>query len=301
MQRDTPSIGSPPDPPGSRLPNFIVIGAMKSSTTAFYELLVRHPAVWFSADKEPHYFTSPSYGEAEAWRAYLRLFAEADESKTVLAEASTGYSKLPHLGPTPQRIKADLGDPKLLYLIRDPVARTISNYRHSYTIGAYQRGTRLRDAIEADPIIVQASRYAQQVHAYHEVFGEERLLVVTSDELQADPASVMRRVEAHLKIPPYDGWPSQLARTNSASDLSRSARLGKAGRSRLVGSIKALLPERVKREVKGMIPASQPPPEIEASEADLVFELVREDLQALVDILGDRIASWPSVARLKAR
>lgn len=42
------------------LPNFLVIGAAKSGTTAFYHLLRQHPDIYMSPQKEPNYFIQGS-------------------------------------------------------------------------------------------------------------------------------------------------------------------------------------------------------------------------------------------------
>ena len=39
-----------------RLPGFLCIGAQKSATKWFYEMLRQHPKVWMSPLKELHYF-----------------------------------------------------------------------------------------------------------------------------------------------------------------------------------------------------------------------------------------------------
>jgi hypothetical protein len=46
-------------------PNLLAIGAMKASTTLLYDMLRRHPEVWFSEEKEPHYFTDPNFAAAD--------------------------------------------------------------------------------------------------------------------------------------------------------------------------------------------------------------------------------------------
>src|SRR5688572_12731015 len=41
---------------GMRLPNFIIIGAAKSGTTALYHYLKQHPQVYMCPVKEPRFF-----------------------------------------------------------------------------------------------------------------------------------------------------------------------------------------------------------------------------------------------------
>jgi sulfotransferase family protein len=78
---------------GNRLPNFFIIGAPKSGTTALSEYLGSHPNIFFSKVKEPHFFdldTSKSLKLSLA--TYLSLFSDAQpELHNVVGEGSTGY------------------------------------------------------------------------------------------------------------------------------------------------------------------------------------------------------------------
>jgi hypothetical protein len=42
-----------------RLPNFLVIGAMKSGTSSLAAYLDAHPDVWMAPTKELHFFDDP--------------------------------------------------------------------------------------------------------------------------------------------------------------------------------------------------------------------------------------------------
>lgn len=73
-------------------PNFFIVGAPKSGTTAMSEYLRTHPNVFVSDPKEPNFFSqdvAPSH-----WHSieeYMELFTTASCDKTVIADASTSY------------------------------------------------------------------------------------------------------------------------------------------------------------------------------------------------------------------
>ncbi|TWT97601.1 Sulfotransferase domain protein [Botrimarina colliarenosi] len=286
-----------------RLPGMLVIGAMKASTTAFYELLTRHPGVWMPSVKEPHYFTAKDYGEDGALRRYAALFQDAPQG-VLLGEASTGYSKLPDLGPTPQRVRETLGAPRLIYLVRDPVDRIVSNFRHSHLAGHYQNGLSLTEAVQCDPILVTASLYARQIRAYHDEFGAEGLLVLTTDELHGDPRAAMSRVESFLGLPPLRSlqadWPEEMPRANSQRDLSQSVAAGRLAPEPLRRLTRRLLPSAAVRALKRLVPVSKSSHPIAPHEILLLQSLVQDDLADLRGLLGERIDRWPSVARMEA-
>lgn len=282
-------------------PNLVVIGAMKASTTTFYELITRHPDIWFASEKEPHYFTSPEYGSPAAWQRYLQLFEKAPTTAKYRGEASTGYSKLPHFGDTPARIAEALDHPRFIYLVRDPVERTISNYRHAYLAGHYEAGTTLTDALERDPILIDASCYTRQIEAYHNQFGSEQLLVVTTDELHASPKNVMQRVESFLELPAFDGWDKPLPQSNSQQALGGSLAAHAWLPKPMVTALRSLLPNGLRNMLKGAAASRVVVPTITDEERQRIFELVADDLTNLRPLLGDRIANWPSVQKLGRR
>ena len=282
----------------ARIPNLVVIGAMKASTTTFYELITRHPDIWFSTEKEPHYFTSPNYGNPDSWQRYLDLFKSAPVSAKFVGEASTGYSKQPHFGNTPQRLYDDLDNPKLIYLVRDPVERTVSNYQHAYLTSHYAPGTTLGKAIEQDPILIDASCYDRQIEAYLEVFTTEQLLIIPTHQLHADASATMRRVEEFLDLPAYDGWNTPLQQSNSKQSLKGSLTAQSILPRQIIYALRSIIPSGVRGKLKQMVSKPIEVPPITESDRQLAFDRIKDDLNCLRARLGATIDSWPSVQQL---
>ena len=283
----------------TRLPNLLIIGAMKASTTLLYELLQRHPQVWFPDEKEPAVFQDGRVNDPDRLRAYAQLYRAAPADARYLGDASTAYTKLPHLGPTPRYIHAALGQPRMVYILRDPVARTVSNFTHAWTRCSYPRDMSFRAALDRDPMIVDASRYHQQLSAYHEQFGPDSVLVLIAEQLHHDPVRVMRRVEAYLEIEPFDGWDQPLDAVNSAQRVRASASVQRwTGRSSIARRIGRAMPGSMRGIIKRMLPAPPPAPRVAAADRALVLERIADDLRALYELLGDEIDPWPSVRAL---
>ena len=90
--------------------------------------------------KELHYFTQPNIsknnrgpGDLEAnnslvkdYQTYLSLFKGVKAQK-LIGETSPSYINYPDCFV---QIKKNLGDPKFIILIRDPIKRSYSNYLH---------------------------------------------------------------------------------------------------------------------------------------------------------------------------
>ncbi len=60
-------------------PNFFIVGAPKSGTTALYSYLTQHPQIFMSRLKEPQFFASDIFGHQRnvtTMAEYLRQFEE---------------------------------------------------------------------------------------------------------------------------------------------------------------------------------------------------------------------------------
>jgi hypothetical protein len=198
-----------------RKPNLFVIGAMKSGTTFFSRLLGQHPSIFVPSLEEPSYFVPPDQlrrlwpymWEQGIWRseeAYLRLFLPGEQAP-ILAEASTGYSKLPQIAGVPERIARFNDSARFIYLMRDPVERSISHYWHMVRFHTEHRPMRV--AILSDPQFCDVSHYALQLRPYLALFGRKRIFVLTFEELTSHTAATMRRLYAWLGVDPLAATP----------------------------------------------------------------------------------------------
>lgn len=189
-------------------PNLFLIGAMKSGSGYLNELLGAHPAIFMSSEKEPHYFVDPNVLRQNwhgmwargYWRSedrYLNLFAAAGDA-AVIGEASTGYSKLPMYTRVAERILNFNPLARFIYLMRDPVERTISHYWHFAHSSRESRP--MLPALRSNPAYTDVSYYARQLTGYLRHVGRERIFVLTMEELTANPAEQMSRVYAWLGV-----------------------------------------------------------------------------------------------------
>lgn len=279
-------------------PNTLIIGAMKASTTLLYTMLGRHPRVWFPDDKEPHYFTAPDYEDPDAWQRYVALFGACPGGMRIIAEASTNYSKLPHFGDTPGRIRDKLGTPKLVYILRDPVARAVSNYRHSCVTRQYDPGITAERAFVEDPILLTASRYAQQLDAYHAEFGQDSVHVLVAERLHDDPAGEMAQLASYLGIDPIDDWATTPDSVNAIGQLAAADRADRLLGPNLRRKVASILPRGVKEKLKSAASSDVDVPEVAPAVRDRVYDAIADDLARLHTMLGDEIAVWPSTQRL---
>ncbi len=180
-------------------PRLFLIGAQKAGKTSLAYLLDQHPDIAVSNPKEPGFFAA-HFGRGWDW--YRSCYPE--RLPRVLLDASTDYTMAPVQGgaddTVPRRIKEHAPEARFIYVLRDPVERTISAYRHDRRAGRLT-GT-LQDAVTAEPFYADVSRYRHQVELYRAHFPRDCFLFIDFAELTADPAGVARRCIAFAGLNP---------------------------------------------------------------------------------------------------
>ena len=183
-----------------RLPDFLIIGAMKSGTTSLYNDLRGNPRIFLPEDKEPHCLTDDAVLGEEGRSAYARFFASAT-SDQVCGEASTGYTKRPDIEGVADRALAVLGpDTKIIYVVRDPVERAISHHYHAFTWGEVH-GDADR-ALRERPDFINYSRYFFQLEPWVRCFGKDNVLVIVFEEYIRDRRGTIERTSRFLGVEP---------------------------------------------------------------------------------------------------
>ena len=200
-----------------RLPDFLLIGAMKCGTSTLAAQLGAQPGVFMSSPKEPEFFSEDAhFARGIGW--YAGLFAAAPEG-ALLGEASTGYTKLPTHPEASARIAAALPEVRLIYMIRDPLARLVSHYIHEWTMGVIRSD--LATALESHPELIDYGRYGHQIAPYVARFGAERVLLLTLEEMRAEPQAVLERVAGFLGAPQPVVWRAEMAQVNASAERIR--------------------------------------------------------------------------------
>ena len=178
--------------------------------------------------------------------------------------------------------------------MREPVQRTLSQYRHARARGVETRP--LRDAVLDDARYQNPSRYWTQLEQWRAVVPDEQLLVVDNELLAREPARALADICAHIGADPGLA-PSSLARRNVAEDrrvlrpalqsLSDHARVLRAAR-RARRRLPASLADAWDRRAYVENPPVEQDPELETRLAQL-FETENRELGRY---LGERAPAW---------
>lgn len=239
--------------PLRRLPDFLIIGAQKAATTALYAYLRWHPGITGPSFKEVSFFDL-HYARGDTWyRAHLparpRLWAVKQRygEWPLVGEASPSYLFHPLAA---ERVAALMPEAKLIAVLRNPVDRAFSHYRHEVALGREElsfedaldaESDRMRGELERmarDPsyfshawwnyTYAARGNYAEQLERWFAAFPHEQLLVLISEDLLEEPAASYARTLDFLGVRPHElrSFPRIFARDYSEMSPATRERLG---------------------------------------------------------------------------
>jgi hypothetical protein len=167
---------------------FLIIGSMKSGTTSLSDYLSLNHEISMCKPKEPQFF-SRNYNKGIEY--YESLWADGNK---ICGEASTCYSRWPFYDAVPEKIASYNSNMKLIYLLRHPVDRAYSHYRHNVLNDGISYSS-FDDAIVSSDEILKTSMYMQQLEKFLEYFPQEQILLVGFEELKQNPLFVINKIE----------------------------------------------------------------------------------------------------------
>ncbi|MEE2887796.1 MAG: sulfotransferase [Planctomycetota bacterium] len=186
---------------------FFLVGAQRSGTTYLYNLLDAHPEIEMARPvrPEPKFFLDETYRQ-RGREEYEATFFDPDSKAQLRGEKSTSYIESEAAA---QRIHEFYPQASILFLLREPVARAISNYRFSETNGletlsmweAFEREAERREQYDASQVstspfaYLQRGRYVDYLAIYERVFGAAALHVMLYEDLVAGAETISRLYE----------------------------------------------------------------------------------------------------------
>lgn len=275
------------------LPNLIIIGAAKAGTTSLHRYLKVHPEIWMSPVKELNFFDAGvNWDKGVDW--YSRWFPRA---LPVRGESSPKYTSAPWCTGAAERMASVIPDAKLVYVVRDPLERMISDY-----VDAAYHGIapwlQPFDALVRDPAsrVYSQSLYWTQLQPFRACYPDERILVVDHHELLHRRGEALRRIFEFLGVDPTFTHPS-FARVHNASRHKRqrkpfaqrlSVRLDRALSYYVSLRVREWVPSVVSRAFTEEIMRPELPPDLRPQ----LEEVFHEEAERLRAWSGLPLASW---------
>ena len=158
------------------LPNLIIIGAQKCATTSLHYYLNLHPEISMSKGKELNFFVS-EYNWYKGVEWYKSNFIG---TARIHGESSPSYTDYPFLKGVPERMYSIVPKVKLIYILRDPIDRIISQYVQWYTRRGENRT--LEDGLkhlDNTNRYIRRSKYFMQLKQYLDYFPRSNILIIT--------------------------------------------------------------------------------------------------------------------------
>jgi hypothetical protein len=299
------------------MPNFLIIGAMKSGTTALYYYLEQHPQVYMSPVKEPNFFAFEGEEPRSEWdkeqrwvhrrtatdiEAYRALFRRATDEKA-LGEASHWYLYKPK---AVERIKHHVPNAKMIAVLRNPVERAYSHFLHSLRTGtesltdfaealrAEESGTRTETERED---YVGRGMYHEQLTRYYDAFDGDQIKVYLYEDLKGAPVETLQDMFRFLEIDKT--FTPDVSRKRNVSGYPKSKTLDKILRNSypLRSALKVYLPPRMRWSLSKIYDDlktgnTAKAPELHPEVRRELIEVFRDDVSKLQVLLGRDLSHW---------
>jgi hypothetical protein len=262
---------------------------MKCGTSTLHEQLALRSGFFMSRPKEPDFFSDdPIFARGIGW--YAGLFADAAPGQ-LCGESSTHYTKLPEFPAAAERMHAYVPKAKLVYVMREPVERLVSQYLHEWSTREVQGS--LEEAVREQERFVAYSCYARQLAPWRERFGANAILPVFFERMVAFPHEELARVCRFLGDPSAEpvAWRHDLAPQNVTSERLRASPL----RDALLGVptvrwLKDRLPQSLRERAKSLWrPGARP--ELRPELRTRIEAEIDRDLRPLGEWLGTELTS----------
>ena len=201
------------------LPNFIIIGTVRSGTTSLYYNICDHPSI-LPADYDEIGFFDSNYQLGINW--YRSMFPT--EKKMNEVKMKTGYAITGEDTPfyfwkreAIKRIFDDLPNVKIIAIFRNPVDRAYSNYN----LGIRAKTEKLtfedaiddemkfldihtfRDTINRKRSYLTKGMYEKQINFWLDIFPKEKIHVLSTEDMKQNPQDTLKKIFQFLGIPEY--------------------------------------------------------------------------------------------------
>lgn len=299
-------------------PNFFIVGAPKSGTSALAQYLSEHRRVFFSQPKEP-FFWCEDYQENKAIHSlhdlgsYLRLFERATpQTHLAIGEGSTTYlqSKMALNG-----IRLFNDAAKIIVMLRNPVEVVVGMHgellRHGFedqtdfaTAWDLQEIRKAGQQLPRNPTFTHqlqyrdVANYPDQLNRLFSIFPASQRHVILFDDFKENTRETYRKVLQFLDLPDNDRndfptvHPAKVIRnrwlarlhSNPPPIMRRSIDSFKNWYYRSNGPLK--------RAVQNSVFRKSPRPPLSDETKKMLIETFRNDIRRLSIILGRDLDSW---------
>ncbi|MCE8455038.1 sulfotransferase domain-containing protein [Rhodovulum sulfidophilum] len=273
-------------------PDFLLIGSMKCGTSTVSAYLEDHPEVFMLPGQEPNFFSHDKVHDRGAeW--YERLFDGAAGARRI-GEGSNDYASGLMYPDTAARIAAYSPEMRLIYMVRDPVARLASAWVQNRVDQGDQVPPTLERAVREMPdLYLGQSLYWHNLQLYRTHFPDDRIFIGFMEDLKTDRFAFFARLCGFLGIEPMNEIPRghiNPSRGKAVPGQLYSALNALPG----IGRLKALAPKGLRSTVKTRLLSRRigETPEIPAALRRELTERLGPDTRAFLAHCGRPTDFW---------
>jgi hypothetical protein len=292
----------------------MMLGAPKCGTTSLSTWLGEQPYAALTREKETLYFTD---FDAHSWQAPWTDFTALRPTDIEAFDAQFHHKPAAELrieastdnlscAAAPENIarfaeRKDVGEVWLLAVLRDPIARIVSEYEHTLRMG-WQSGS-LLNSLKAEheriekgyhPLFrhVRRSSYASQIARYRELFGE-RLLILDFHQIRE---TAERRGLLEWMGYADEGGKAEMQHRNARSVVARPRTVGLLKNNTLQSMGRAIFPKALRPVVRDLITGG----EVDrytptAAENDFMRDALQDEILACVEAPDIPTQNWASL------
>jgi hypothetical protein len=182
--------------------HFFIGGAQRSGTTYAYHLCAGHPEIEMALPvrPEPKFFLNPAL-YAQGYAFYQHTYFGKKPHARVYGEKSTSYIESESAA---RELAQMIPDANIVFVLRNPIERAISNYRFSVLHGVEHESMEvafLTEAVRVEQFdrtrfsvspyaYLRRGRYIEYLEMYERYFRQDQIHILIYEQMIADDASV---------------------------------------------------------------------------------------------------------------
>ena len=276
---------------GEVAPDIVVIGAMRAGTTTMYELMRRTNVVSVPKMKETDFFTAKKFSRGLGW-----LNGQYSDLKKPIVDVSPNYTKVFVIPGVAKRIYETNPDTKLIYILRDPVKRAISEFHHMAAMG-YDIPMPDKVGAALGKSVTDCSLYYAQLKPYLEYWDINDIEIIEFEDLIHDQWGTIAALYTRLGLPEFS-IDEETVHTNSSDQLQNVPQWwGQLRNKPFFEWLRSVTPRETVDFVKSSLLTrtandNTQKVQFEQSTIDVIRRDVADDVRALRELTGRSFSRW---------
>ena len=287
-------------------PNFFIIGVRKGATTSLHEYLKQIDGIFMPEKDEPSFFFEEKYrpsgfkmAKTISEEEYLNYYKDVTPEK-FLGDGSASYYSDPK---NPELIKKIIPNAKIIFIIRNPIERTFSDFLHTFMHIAVKRTfhevlEEIKDSKEEYPLFIKDSFYFETIKRYQKTFGEENVKVLIFEEFVKNEKNTVNEVLEFL------GIKADLEKINFEKHNITHVPKGEIskfilGSPRIRNIAGKFIPESKKHKVTNslLLKWGAEKPKMREDDRMTLYNIFKEDVKKVETLLGKKLTWFDKISK----